>query len=75
MIYTNNDGAHEILDNGKNGLQIHSISIKRSCDIILDYISKSNIQNRKIEDSIQYISKKFNKELYKNKLINLLSEF
>lgn len=75
VIYTNNGGAKEILDNGKNGLEIDFNSIKKSSQLILDYIPKSNIQENRIENSIKFISKNFKKELYEDKLMNVLSKF
>lgn len=74
VIYTDEGGAREILDNGKNGLQIDSNSIEKSSKLILDYISKKGIQNNRIENSINFISKKFSKRAYRIKLINLLSK-
>ncbi len=75
VIYTNNGGALEILDNGKNGLQIDFNSIKKSTELILDYIPKNDIQNNRIKKSINFISNNFNRNLYESKLINFLSEF
>ena len=75
VIYTDKGGAKEILDNGKNGLQINSNSIKESSKLILDYISKKDIQNNRVKNSINFVVKNFNKKSYKINLINLLSKF
>jgi len=68
-------GAREILDNGKNGLQINLNSIQKSSKLILNYISQKKIQQKRIEDSINFVSNNFNKHSYKNKLLNLLFKF
>ena len=75
VIYTNNGGAIEILDNGKNGLQIDFNSIKKSTELILNYIPRNDVQNKRIKDSINFITNHFNKDLYETKLINFLLEF
>tara|TARA_B100001248_G_scaffold262488_1_gene258792 strand:+ start:9069 stop:10196 length:1128 start_codon:yes stop_codon:yes gene_type:complete len=75
VIYTNKGGAREILDNGKNGLEIYPDSIQKSRKLILDYINKKDIQKNNIKNSINFISKNFNKKKYQTKLINLLSNF
>ena len=72
VIYTDEGGAREILDKGKNGLKINSNSIQKSSKLILKYISQNKIQNKRIKDSIKFVSKNFNKELYKTKLLRLL---
>jgi glycosyltransferase involved in cell wall biosynthesis len=75
VIYSDLGGAKEILDNGKNGLRIDLNSVQKSSKIIIDYISNYDIHEKRIEEGIDFIKKNFNKESYKNKLINLLSEF
>ena len=75
VIYSNNGGAREILDNGKNGLQIDLDSVQKSSKIILDYLPKYDIHNKKTEDAVIFVASNFNKESYKYKILNLLSEF
>ncbi len=75
VIYSDMGGAREILDNGKNGLQINLNSIQKSSKQILNYISQKKIQQKRIEDSINFVSKNFNKHSYKTNLLNVLSEF
>ena len=75
IIYSDNGGAREILNNGKNGLQIDLNSIQKSSKLILDYMSKNDIHKTKVENSIEFVAKHFNKDLYETKLINLLSQF
>ena len=75
VIYSDMGGAREILDNGKNGLKINLNSIQKSSKLILNYISQKKIQQKRIEDSINFVSNNFNKPSYKTNLLNLLSEF
>lgn len=75
VIYSDMGGAREILDNGKNGLKINLNSIQKSSKLILNYISQKKIQQKRIEDSINFVSNNFNKHSYKIKLLNLLLNF
>ncbi len=75
VIYTDKGGAKEILDNGKNGLKIYSSSVQKSSKLILEYISKEDIQNNRVENSINFVVKNFNKKVYRIKLLKLLSKF
>ncbi len=74
VIYSDLGGAREILDNGKNGLQIDINSIKLSSKLIIDYIANEEIQNKRIEDALAFIVKNYSKQSYESKLINLLTQ-
>ena len=75
VIYSDMGGAREILDNGKNGLKINLNSIQKSSILILNYISQNKIQQKRIEDSINFVSNNFNKHSYKINLLNVLLNF
>lgn len=75
VIYSDMGGAREILDNGKNGLKINLNSIQKSSKLILNYISQKKIQQKRIEDSINFVSNNFNKHSYKINLLNVLLNF
>ena len=75
VIYSNKGGAKEILDNGKNGLEIDLDSIKNSSEIILNYINQDDLHQRRVKDAVTYVSKNFNLELYKIKLLTLLKKY
>ena len=73
VIFTNNGGAKEILDDCKNGLKIDSTNIEKSAQLILDYIKDINLQINNTKDSIKFITKKFNKKIFSKKLKSLIS--
>ena len=73
VIFTNNGGAKEILDDCKNGLKIDSTNIEKSAQLILDYIKDINLQSNNTKDSIKFITKKFNKKIFSKKLKSLIS--
>lgn len=73
VISTDNGGAREILNDFNNGLLIDNNDIKKSTQLILNYIKKPYLQKNNIEKSIRFISKKFNKEIFSKKLTKLIS--
>ena len=46
VIFTNLGGSYEILDSGKNGLAIDHLSVKKSVEIILEFIDNSFEQEK-----------------------------
>tara|TARA_X000000950_G_scaffold227085_1_gene274074 strand:+ start:731 stop:1861 length:1131 start_codon:yes stop_codon:yes gene_type:complete len=73
VVFTNKGGAKEILDDSKNGLQIDFDNIEKSTQSILNYINDKDQQLNNIEDSIKFVSKNFNKDIFSKKLILLIS--
>ena len=73
VIFTKNGGAKEILNDSKNGLAIDYNDVKKSADLILNYLTDIDLQILNVKDSVKFISKNFNKEIFKKKLLNLIS--
>ena len=74
VISTNQGGAYEILDSGKNGLLIDSLSISKSCDLILNYIYDSDLQQNHLNDSKSFIEKNFQIGSFNNKLKKIITD-
>ena len=72
--YTNQGGANEILDSGKNGLLINSLSITKSCDLILKYIDNKDLQQKHINESKKFILKNFQISSFNNNLKELITD-
>ena len=75
VIYSDNGGAKELLDNGRNGLKIDINDSKKSSELILNYIEENDLHQKRITDSINFISKTFTLDQYELKLINLLKKY
>ena len=75
VISTDNGGAREILNDFNNGLLIDNNDIKKSTQLILNYIKNPYLQKNNVEKSIRFISKNFNKEIFSKKLSSLISSF
>lgn len=73
ILFTDKGGAREILDNAKNGLLIDDKDIKKSSKLILNYINNIDLQKDNIKNSMKFISKNFNKEIFSKKLTSLIS--
>jgi len=73
VIFTKNGGAKEILNDSKNGLAIDYNDVKKSADLILNYLTDLDLQILNVKDSVKFISKNFNKGIFKKKLLNLIS--
>ena len=73
VIFTDNGGASEILNNSQNGLLIDKDSINNSKDSILNYINNIELQNQNTQDSIKYISNKFSMDVFTAKITELIS--
>jgi glycosyltransferase involved in cell wall biosynthesis len=74
IIYTNQGGAYEILDSGNNGLLIDSLSISKSCELIMKYIDDKDLQQNNIKDSKSFVEKNFQISSFNNKLKKLITE-
>ena len=59
VICTDNGGASEILNDFKNGLLIDYNDIKKSSQLILNYIDDLDLQKNNIDNSMKFISKNF----------------
>ncbi len=75
VICTDNCGAREILNDFTNGLLIDNDDIKKSTDLILNYINNLDLQKKNIDNSVKFISDNFNKEIFSNKINFLISSF
>jgi len=74
VICTNQGGAYEILDSGKNGLLIDSLSISQSCDLILNYIDDTEIQQNHVNDSKRFVEKIFHISSFNNNLKKIITD-
>ena len=74
VICTNQGGAYEILDSGKNGLLIDSLSISKSCDLILNYIDDSDLQQNHLNDSKSFIEKNFQIGSFNDNLKKIITD-
>ena len=74
VISTDNGGAREIMNDFNNGLLINKDSIKKSKESILNYIDDIDLQNKNVKESINFVSKNFNYEIFAKKLRLLISQ-
>jgi len=74
VIITNQGGAYEILDSGKNGLSIDHLSVKKSAKIILKFIDNSLKQEENIYNAKIFVMKNFQLNSFNNNLKTLISE-
>ncbi len=75
VIFSDNGGASEILNQSQNGLLIDYNDIKKSTQLILKYIDDIDLQNKNIENSVKFISDNFKIQIFSKKLISLISSF
>ena len=75
VICTDNGGAREILNDFSNGLLIDYNDIKKSTQLILNYIQNSDLQKNNINNSKKFISDNFTKKIFSKKLCSLISSF
>ena len=75
IIFTATGGSIEILDQSKNGLLIDYKDLKKSTQLILNYINDLSLQNNNVKDSIKFVSKNYNKEIFSKKITSLISTF
>ena len=74
IICTNQGGAYEILDSGKNGLLIDSLSTIKSSDLISKYIDDKDLQQININNSKSFVEKNFQKSSFNNNLKKIISD-
>ena len=73
-ICTNQGGAYEILDSGNNGLMIDSLSVSKSCQLILKYIDDKYLQKKNVNDSQNFVKKNFQINSFNNNLKKLITD-
>ena len=70
-VITNNlGGAHEILDQGKNGLIIKNDFVKESVEKILSYLDNKKQQKIDVEKAYNYVCQNFSFEKFKRKILS-----
>jgi glycosyltransferase involved in cell wall biosynthesis len=74
VICTNQGGAYEILNSGKNGLLIDSLSTTKSCELIIKYINDKHLQQKNIIDSKRFIEKNFQLNSFNNNLKKIITD-
>ena len=72
VICTDNGGAKEILNDFSNGLLIDYNNIKKSTQLILNYINDLDRQKKNVNDSMNFILENFNYEIFSKKLKALI---
>ena len=74
VISTDNGGARDILNDFSNGLLIDCRDIKKSAQLISNYMDDLNRQKKNVNDSINFILNNFNNEIFSQKIKSLISE-
>ena len=74
VIFTNLGGSYEILDSGKNGLAINHLSVKKSVEVILEFIDNSFEQEKNIKKAKSYVEKNFQMSSFNNNIKTLISK-
>ena len=74
VICTNNGGAIEILNDGKNGLFIDHNDLEKSKNKILNYINNYKMQKEHINKSIDYISSNYNYDKFEKNILKVISD-
>ncbi len=72
VICTDNGGAREILNDFSSGLLIDYNNIKKSTQLILNYINDLDRQKKNVNDSMNFILENFNYEIFSKKLKALI---
>ena len=75
VIFSDNGGASEILNQSQNGLLIDYNDIKKSTQLILKYIDDIDLQKRNIDNAVKFVSDNFKIQIFSKKLISLISSF
>ena len=52
---------------------VYSDNVEKSSQLILDYINDLDLQKNNVENSVNFVSKKFNKEIFSAKIKSLIS--
>ena len=74
VIFTNLGGAYEILDSGKNGLNIDHLSLKKSVESILQFIDNRLEQEKNVRNAKRFVKKNFPLNSFNYNLKTLISE-
>lgn len=72
VIFTNLGGSYEILDSGKNGLSIDHLSVKKSVEIILEFLENTFEQEKSVKNAKSFVEKNFSKNLFNDSLKTLI---
>lgn len=75
VISTDSGGPREILNDFNNGLLIDYNDIIKSTQLILSYIKDLDSQKINIDNSINFVSNNFTKQVFSKKLNSLISSF
>ena len=75
VVFSDNGGASEILNQSQNGLLIDYNDIKKSSQLILKYIDDIDLQKRNIDNAVKFISDNFKIQIFSKKLNSLISSF
>lgn len=75
VVFSDNGGASEILNQSQNGLLIDYNDIKKSTQLILKYIDDIDLQKRNIDNAVKFISDNFKIQIFSQKLNSLISNF
>ena len=75
VVFSDNGGASEILNQSQNGLLIDHNDIKKSTQLILKYIDDIDLQKRNIDNAVKFISDNFKIQIFSKKLNSLISSF
>ena len=74
VICTDNGGAREILNDFSNGLLIDYNDVKKSSQLILNYIDDLDRQKKNVNDSMNFILENFNNEIFSQNIKSLISK-
>ena len=75
VVFSDNGGASEILNQSQNGLLIDYNDIKKSTQLILKYIDDIDLQKRNIDNAVKFVSDNFKIQIFSKKLNSLISSF
>lgn len=75
VVFSDNGGASEILNQSQNGLLIDHNDIKKSAQLILKYIDDKDLQKRNIDNAVKFISDNFKIQIFSKKINSLISSF
>ncbi len=75
VVFSNNGGASEILNQSQNGLLIDYNDIIKSTKLILKYIDDIDLQKKNVDNSVKFISDNFKIQIFSKKLNSLISSF
>ena len=74
VIFTNLGGSYEILDSGKNGLNIDHLSVKKSVESIIEYIDNTIEQEKNIKNAKSFVEENFQMSSFNDSLKTLITK-